>query len=149
MAGNTLGDLHGRWLADAIALRPSVISLLAGINDAACEVNGAPDYTADAFERGYRSLLERSQSELPGVRFVLCEPFALPCGLVNERWIAPLHQRQKIVMSLAREFDAVFVPLQREFDAASQRGPPSYWLYDGIHPTAQSHQMIAARGWRR
>ena len=143
VAGDTLGNLHERWQPDALALCPTVISLLVGINDAACEAGGNTALSAAQFEADYRALLRQSQRALPGVRFILCEPFALPVGLVNDRWLAPLAQRQRVVAALAQEFETVFVPLQREFDAAARHAPPAYWIYDGVHPTAAGHQLLA------
>jgi lysophospholipase L1-like esterase len=148
ISGQTLVDLSERWQRDALDLEPTVISLLIGINDTGREVGGNTALSPAHFERDYRVLLLRSRKALPGVRLVLCEPFALPCGLVGEHWMAPLAEKQRTVAALAREFEAVFVPLQREFDTAAKRAPASYWIYDGIHPTAPGHQLIA-QAWLR
>ena len=37
----------------------------------------------------------------------------------------------------------MFVPLQEAFDAATRRIDPAYWLWDGVHPTAAGHDLIA------
>ena len=148
VAGNTLGQVRARWQADALALDPTVISLLVGINDTAYEAGGNTVLSAAQFEQEYRALLQESRRALPDVRFILCQPFALTVGLVTERWLAPLAQRQRVVASLAREFEAVFVPLQPDFDAATRQAPPAYWIYDGVHPTAPGHQLIA-QAWLR
>lgn len=95
------------------------------------------------FVQDYRVLFQRSRNELPPLRFVLCEPFALPRGEVDEWWWKPLRERQRAVARLARQFDAVFVPLQSHFQAAAKRALARYSIYDGIHPTAAGDQLIA------
>tara|TARA_Y100001958_G_C20676302_1_gene193185 strand:+ start:45 stop:251 length:207 start_codon:yes stop_codon:yes gene_type:complete len=47
---------------------------------------------------------------------------------------------------LAREFDALFVPLQQIFDEAAEAVSPEHWVWDGIHPLPQGHELIA-RNW--
>jgi lysophospholipase L1-like esterase len=49
---------------------------------------------------------------------------------------------------LAAEFGAVVVPLQAVFAAALKRAPAEYWTFDGIHPNAQGHWLIA-EAWLR
>jgi len=51
-----------------------------------------------------------------------------------------------IVAKLANEFSAVHIQTQDLFDAAAQTVSPDYWLWDGIHPLPQGHQLIA-RHW--
>ncbi len=36
-----------------------------------------------------------------------------------------------------------FITLQDKFEAASQLAESSYWLVDGVHPTAMGHELIA------
>ena len=37
----------------------------------------------------------------------------------------------------------VFVPLQAVFDEAKTQREPSYWIWDGTHPTEAGHALIA------
>lgn len=50
---------------------------------------------------------------------------------------------QRIVRQLADEFGAVFVPLQSMLNEAATQADASYWLHDGVNPTAVGHQLIA------
>ena len=43
----------------------------------------------------------------------------------------------------AREFDAIFVPLDGPFAAAATQREMGFWLPDGVHPTAPGHALIA------
>ena len=82
---------------------------------------------------------------------ILCEPFALPVNEVAVNWneIKPeLDQRRRIVQTLANEFDCLHVKLQETFNRACNLREAQYWLWDGVHPTAAGHALIAGE-WLR
>jgi lysophospholipase L1-like esterase len=141
VSGNRIANLVERWDADCLALQPTMVSVLIGINDTAHDVGGKPGSSLADYEKHYRTLL----TSVPA-RFVLCEPFALVTGTVTPAWRENLLPRQRLVRQLAAEFGAVFVELQAAFDAAARQMPAEYWIYDGIHPTAAGHALIA-RCW--
>lgn len=142
VSGDTVQKLAGRWRKDCLDLRPTVLSILVGINDA---LSGTP---LPEFIATYQELLQSTRRELPAVRLVLCEPFVLPCGLITPAHSADLKLKQPIVRQLAAEFAATFVPLQAPFNAAAARTTPADWAYDGIHATAAGFALIA-REWLR
>ncbi|MFC4810971.1 SGNH/GDSL hydrolase family protein [Paenibacillus sp. GCM10023250] len=149
VSGDRASDLYARWNEDAIAVRPDLISILVGVNDAYHIVNGDPRGASDRFRRAYGHLLEETRAALPDARLVLLEPFALRTGGVAERWdawSAKLAEYRRAVGELAREHGATFVPLQALFDDACRRAPAAHWIWDGIHPTAAGHELIA-RQW--
>src|SRR5262245_59940624 len=74
-SGNKIPDLVKRWQRDVIDHQPHVVSIMIGINDVwhgfypdrqGC---GIEQYTA-----GYRDILTRLKTALPGCAIVLCEP---------------------------------------------------------------------------
>jgi len=149
ISGNRVSDLYARWNEDAISLKPTLLSILIGVNDAWRMMNNDPSGVTDRFERSYRHLLEETREALPETKLVLCEPFILNVGVTSEqweKWIAKLNQYQAIVHTLASEYNAIVVPLQKAFDDACQRSEAGYWLWDGVHPTAAGHELIA-REW--
>ena len=82
------------------------------------------------------------------LKLILMEPF----GYIEEQKNANasvalrkaiLQSEQKAVRRLAEEFNAVFVPLQEVFDEALKYAEPSYWIWDGVHPTEAGHALIA------
>ncbi|WP_068784833.1 SGNH/GDSL hydrolase family protein [Paenibacillus phocaensis] len=148
VSGDRVSDLYARWNEDAISLKPDVISLLVGVNDAWRQMSGEPSGVTDRFERAYRHLLEETKEVLPNTKLVLCEPFILNTGVTAEKWTEWKHlvgRYQDIVRQLAEEFGAVHVPLQDAFDAATEKAGAAYWLWDGVHPTAAGHDLIATR----
>lgn len=146
ISGNRVSDLYARWNEDAISVRPDYLSILIGVNDAWRIMNRLPTGATDRFERAYRHLLEETREVLPETRLILCEPFILQGSATEERWPdwrAKLDEYGRITAQLAQTFGAVFVPLQEAFNRAAQRAPETYWLYDGVHPTAAGHDLIA------
>ena len=94
ISGNKVPDLAARWQQDAIDLEPAILSILIGVNDIWHKLGGHYSGTVADYETGYRELLQRSLKELPGARIVVCEPFVLRCGAVNESWFPEFDQRR-------------------------------------------------------
>lgn len=148
VSGDRVSDLYARWNEDAISLEPEVLSILIGVNDAWRIMNDEPSGATDRFQRAYVHLLTETAEVLPKTRLVLCEPFILPTGATAdkwEQWRTLLTSYQEVTRQLADQFNAVFVPLQDVFDEAAKQKEPAYWLWDGVHPTAAGHYLIAER----
>ncbi|MFD1179337.1 SGNH/GDSL hydrolase family protein [Paenibacillus puldeungensis] len=149
ISGNRVSDLYARWNEDAISLQPDVISILAGVNDAWGIFFNDPRGATDRFERAYRHLLTETKEVLPQTKLILCEPFTLKVGAPAEKWDnwkELITNYQRIVRELSEQFDTLFVPLQEAFDHAAEIAEPSYWIWDGVHPTTAGHELIA-REW--
>ena len=61
VSGNRVSDLYARWNEDAFSLKPDLISILAGVNDAGRIIQGQPEGATDRFERIYRQLLSETR----------------------------------------------------------------------------------------
>jgi len=146
ISGNRIVDLYARILADTINLKPDLLSVLIGVNDTWHAFKHSNGVAVPKFERVYRDFLSEVRAALPAIRFVLCEPFVLPCGVVEPAWIEEMAARRAVVRALAAEFGAVFVPFQELFDAAQQEAGPEYWAGDGVHPSVAGHYRMA-RAW--
>lgn len=148
ISGNTVGDLQKRWQDDTIALEPTILCILIGINDVYALLNGYGE-PITKFEERYRSLLAETTAKIPEIKLILMEPFILPVGQVlkeYDRWKEPTIARAAIVKNLAKEFKAIFIPLQSLFDEALNRAAANYWIWDGIHPMPAGHELIS-RAW--
>jgi len=146
ISGNRVSDLYARWNEDAISLKPHLLSILIGVNDAWRMMDRLPQGATDRFERAYRHLLSETKEVLPDTKLVLLEPFILKAGATEQNWSEwreRLDTYGAITRELSREFGAVFVPLQSAFDEATKKADARYWLWDGVHPTAAGHQLIA------
>ena len=105
------------------------------------------EMTVEDYETGYRALLGRTRKELPDVRIVVCEPFVLRCGAVDDKWFPEFDRRRAVARKLAAEMGLSLVPFQSMFDEATKAAPPQYWAGDGVHPTLAGHALMA-KTWR-
>lgn len=140
--GHGVNELLTRWQTDCLDLKPDVLSLLIGVNDAISRMKYGTGATSAQFKDAYTHLLTRTRAQLPQVRLVLCEPFLLETGIVTRAWLEELRPRQQMVRELAHDFNAVFVPLQQRLEQAAASTGPAYWLFDGIHPNAAGQWLI-------
>lgn len=149
ISGNKVFQLADRWQKDCLELKPNILSILIGVNDYWHMRNGKYDGTAEIYENDYRKLLKRTKNEIPNIRLVICQPFAVVGGTaVDESWIAPLKDYQMVAKKMADEFDAVWVPFQEVFDEAVKHAPAKYWTADGVHPAMPGAQLMA-EAWLR
>ncbi len=150
ISGNKVVDLEKRWQADTLDLKPDVLSILVGVNDANSVVfNRQPSVSVEEYEEVYQELLEKTRALFPEIILVLCEPFVLKVGRMNEKWEASysdMLKRQAIVRKLSQKYDTVFVGFQEVFDKACEKVPCDYWIWDGVHPTVAGHELMA-REW--
>ena len=147
ISGNKVTDLAGRWQGDALDLKPDILSILVGVNDA------ASGDSAEQYERVYDQILQQALAANPNVRFVLGEPFIAQAGHVLEnptRWNAEIQKRQAAVERLAIKYHAPVVHYQKVFNDAIAHSaqPVTFWVWDGIHPTYAGHELMAEE-WLR
>lgn len=144
ISGNKVPDLAARWEEDAIQLKPSILSIMVGINDLWHTVAFGSKYkgTIKDYEDGFRRLIEQSLAALPGVRIIICEPFEL------RKW-AEFDAYRKVARKLADDKNLTFVPFHELFlkAAASNGTDGKFWAWDGIHPTIAGHTLMR-RAWR-
>ena len=144
ISGNKVYQLADRWQVDCLDLKPNVLSILIGVNDYWHMKNGRYDGTQEVYEKDYRDLLNRTKSELPDIKLIVCEPFILTgTSAVDESWLEPFKSYQEIAATIAGEFDATWVPFQQAFDKAVEIVPAVYWAHDGVHPTMAGSRLMA------
>jgi lysophospholipase L1-like esterase len=146
ISGNRVRDLDARWQQDTLDLKPDVLSILIGVNDVMAIVKDWDPDPIEKFEESYKKILDKTLSSLPNTQIVLCEPFILPIGWVNEKteiWQTEVLKRQQVVRKLAETYQTTFVELQKPFEQACQKAPANYWIWDGVHPMPAGHELIA------
>ena len=147
IGGNRTVDLYARWRTDTLALKPDILTILAGVNDVWHDLEEVPNgVDAEHTEINLNLLLDWTQVELPDCRIIVLEPFVLKGSATEEHWDlfsreVPL--RAQAARRAAESHDCIFVPLQQEFDALCDRAPANCWLADGVHPYPAGHQMIS------
>lgn len=147
ISGNKVYQLAERWDTDCISLKPNLVSIHVGVNDFWHSLTSGYKGTIETYIKDYTALLTRTQNALPGVKFVIGEPFALKgTKFVDDKWYPTFLLFQKAAKDLAEQFDAPLIPLQKIFDKALEHGPANYWTTDGVHPSVAGSRLMA-EGW--
>ena len=72
VTGGGGGSIDTRLERDVIAYKPTVVTIMLGMNDASYRKFDQAIF--DRYAKGYRHIVERLKSELPGVRLTLIRP---------------------------------------------------------------------------
>ncbi len=146
VSGDRINRLYDRRQVDILDLKPDLLSVLIGVNDAASAVKHLDEACTPAqFGDQYDRLLQEVTARLPKVQIVLCEPFFLEDS-AKEFGAAmrnAVSDRAAVVKEIAQRYGAPLVRFQDVFHAALHRAPAAYWAWDGIHPTYAGHQLMA------
>ena len=144
ISGHKVPDLQKRWDKDCFDLKPTVLSILIGVNDIWHKLNGNYDGTVAVYETGLKKLLDDTRAKLPDLKIIVCEPFALRCGAVNDKWFPEMDQRREACKKVVDSMGVAWVPFQTMFDeATNDETPPNYWAGDGVHPSMAGHALMA------
>ncbi len=147
ISGNKVYQLAERWNEDCLDIKPSIISILIGVNDIWHKLNGNYDGTLEIYRNDYISLVERTKKALPDVNLIICEPFAVPgVKAVDATWYPEFYGYQQAAREVADRFGAIFIPFQKVFDEAQVQAPGIYWTGDGVHPSLAGAQLMA-KAW--
>lgn len=149
ISGNKVTDMAARWQTDTLDIKPDLLSIMIGVNDVLAYISGDDRHSADSFKANYQALLDQTRKALPNVKLILCAPFVLPGSRTNSnypKWQAEVQKRSDIAKQLAKEFNAVFMDFQPEFNKALAKAPIEYWIWDGVHPMPAGHELMA-RHW--
>lgn len=142
ISGNRVCDLEKRLQEDVIDAKPTVVSIMIGINDTWHQFSRNLVSPLDDFSAAYRRMCARLRDEL-SARLVICEPYLLPYPADRLTWRQDFDSRLEAVRKVGAEFASVYIPLDSLFAAAAREVPPTYWAGDGVHPTPAGHGFIA------
>jgi lysophospholipase L1-like esterase len=142
VSGNKVFQLAERWQRDCLDLEPDVLSILIGVNDIWHKLDGKYDGTVAIYERDYDALLARTRTALPKVALVVCEPFVLRCGSVDDSWFPEFDDYRTAARRVAGKHGATWVPFHEMFERAVACAPPEQWAKDGVHPSAAGAALM-------
>ena len=145
VSGNRSIDILARTQKDIITLKPDYMSVLVGINDVWHGFDWNNGVSAKNYQIYYNMLISEVKENLPNIKIMIMEPFVLDGTVTENRWQIfrnEVELRAELSREIAQKHNLVFVPLQKQFDEATEKAPVEYWLYDGVHPTAAGHQII-------
>lgn len=150
ISGDRIVDVYARMKSDIINLKPDVMSILIGVNDVWHEVGDNPNgVDADKYFKIYSMLIEEVKAALPDLKIMILEPFVMKAEKVADYYdmFRPeVEKRAEMAKKIAEKFNLPFIPLQAGFDELAKDAGVTYWLADGVHPTAMGHEYIK-RQW--
>ena len=143
ISGHRVPDLLARWDTDALDYEPSVLTIYIGINDVWRAFDSADPTSTQAFELGYRQLLDRAVAAgVPSI--ILIEPFLTPAtDEQRTEWPADLDPKREVVRRLAEEYEVTYVPLHERMNAAAAEQGVDAIAGDGVHPAPAGAHIIA------
>ena len=144
ISGNRVPDLEGRWQNDTVALKPTLLSIMIGVNDFWRTKDSGAQNTPEKFKEQYRALLKSTLQQFPNIKLIIIEPFGVK-GVkhVTDDWYPDFPKYQAATREIAAEFNAVFLPYQSIFDQALKKAPGNYWTTDGVHTTLAGANLMA------
>lgn len=145
ISGNRIVDVYSRIKADIINLEPDYMSLLIGVNDVWHELQCENGVSAEKYEKIYCMLIEEIKEALPNIKIIILEPFVLKGPATEAEWDyfrSEVEKRAAAAKRVAEKYNLKYVPLQAEFDCVSKDKDTTFWLRDGVHPTAAGHALI-------
>lgn len=144
ISGNKVYQLAERWDEDCLSLKPNVLSILIGVNDFWHKHLGRYEGTIDTYRNDFRKLLDRTKQQLPDVKLIIGEPYAVNgVKAVDDSWFPDFNEYRAAAKEIAEAYNAVFIPYQSVFDKAEKHAPGSYWTLDGVHPSLAGSQLMA------
>ena len=144
ISGNKVYQLAERWDGDCLSLRPTVLSILVGVNDFWHTLVNGYKGTIETYRDDYKKLLDRTKAALPSVRLIIGEPYAIiGVKAVDDKWYPAFNEYRAAAREIADIYEAVFVPYQEIYEKAIKSAPGSYWTADGVHPSLAGARLMA------
>ena len=172
-SGENAEGLLEKWQADVIDNRPTLLSILVGVNDGGYGYFAkiTPEEAKDRHETNLRQILEKTRKELGDIKIILMEPFYFPLDKSDysykltphpdggegpfkrpdsndpEDSVAYRDATNKLIRAatkkLAEEFGCIFVPLYDKIKEHAEKSRMEYFIWDGTHPSIAGHMLIA------
>lgn len=156
VGGDRLINIYSRQKYDIVKLKPDYMSILAGINDVINGLDDRENVKYDRFEEIYCMFLQDMKLKLPDTKIFIMEPFFLKGGSFTknsdeypdreEYFSLQVAEKSAAAQKTAKEYGAVFIPLQNKLQEAAEKMKLTDITNDGIHLTAVGHEIIA-REW--
>ncbi len=144
IASNRVYHLYDRFTKDCIDLKPDVIVMLIGVNDA--WENYVPEQyppLVRPMEPHLKEIYRRLKTELPNAKLLVLLPFMI--NSIEEK--LPFHkvldEFRDVLEHYAKENGADIINLQDVFNEAEKNTEPKLLATDGIHPTNLGHSVMA------
>lgn len=144
IASNRTYHVYDRLTKDCINLKPDVIIMLIGVNDA--WENYVPEQyppLVRPMEPHIREIYRRFKTELPDTQVLYLMPFMVDAVEEKLPFHKVLDEFREILKNIAVENGAMLLDMQAVFNEAQKINLPKDLAIDGIHPTNLGHKVMA------
>ena len=143
ISGNRTKDLVARLESDFIDIQPDIVSIMIGVNDVWHHYDFIrEEVTDEEFERNMRTILDAIKART-NAKIMMLQPILL--DVEDKRHMREeLMRKQAIFKRLADEYAAAYVATD-ELLRAETAEAPTYYAFDGVHPTSDGACYIAER----
>ena len=144
IASNRTYHVYDRLTSDCISLKPDVVIMLIGVNDA--WENYVPEKYPPLLrpmEPHIREVYRRLRTELPNTQILYLMPFLIDAVEEKFPYHKTLDEFREVLKSIALENGATVLDLQEIFYQAQKSIEPKKLAVDGIHPTNLGHKVMA------
>ena len=144
IASNRTYHVYDRLTKDCINLKPDVIIMLIGVNDA-WENYGPENYPPllRPMEPHIREIYRRIKTELPETQILYLMPFLIDSVEEKLPFHKILDEYRDALKNIALENGAAVLDMQEVFYDAQKTIEPQKLAVDGIHPTNLGHKVMA------
>ena len=144
IASNRTYHVYDRLTKDCIELKPNVVIMLIGVNDA--WENYVPQNYPPLkrpMKPHMQEIYRRLKAELDDVRIIFLLPFMIDSVAEKYTFHEVLDKFREELKEMARENGAQIIDLQKIFNEKQKDIDPKKLATDGIHPTSLGHKIIA------
>lgn len=144
IASNRTYHVYDRLTSDCISLKPDVVIMLIGVNDA--WENYVPEKYPPLLrpmEPHIREIYRRLRTELPNTQILYLMPFLIDAVEEKFPYHKTLDEFREVLKRIALEHGATVLDLQEVFYQAQKSIEPEKLAVDGIHPTNLGHNVMA------
>lgn len=144
IASNRTYHVYDRLTKDCISLKPDVIIMLIGVNDA-WENYKPEDYPPllRPMEPHIREIYRRITTELPDTQILYLMPFMIDTVEEKLPFHKVLDEYRELLRNIAIEYGALVLDMQAVYNEAQKSISPKELATDGIHPTDLGHKVMA------
>lgn len=144
IASNHTYHIYDRLTKDCINLKPDVVIMLIGVNDA-WENYVPQDYPPllRPMEPHIREIYRRLRTELPDTQILYLMPFMIDAVEEKLPYHKTLDQFREVLKNVALQNGATVLDMQEVYYEAQKTIEPKKLAIDGIHPTNLGHKIMA------
>jgi lysophospholipase L1-like esterase len=147
VSADTSAQLLARLPAELESIKPTVFSLLIGINDTWRKFDANSPSTAAQFEETLTAII--NAVTVYTKRIIILEPFLLTSDPEKAKFREDLDPKIAVVRKVAAKYHAEFIPLDGIFAELSVKHGAEIFSADGVHPTDAGFRVIATEWLKR